>query len=153
MKDTTETPMVFRVWPNGDVIALMPTLPYAVGGYCCQSYEHVGQHGAADYTGVVRATKLATAAEYADLLAELTGRGYNVRPVKRAPKPISEPATAPEPVYIRHNYSGPNNAECAFCGQQLSPGDLAFKLADAIVCSRECATFHTQPRPVPTITA
>ena len=67
------TRVIFRKWSNGDVIALFPDID-AGGGYC-SSYEHIGQHGGADYALVVAATKPAT--EYADLLAELKGLGYD----------------------------------------------------------------------------
>ena len=71
-----ETPVIFREYHDGEVIALFPTLP---GGSCgqCQSYLHFGQHGAADYGHVVRTTGPAAADEYADLMAELVKVGYD----------------------------------------------------------------------------
>lgn len=71
--------VIFRIWPNGDVIALFPDIE--TGLFSCNSYEHVGQHGAADYRHVVERTKQATIAEYADLAVELTRIGYNLRVV------------------------------------------------------------------------
>lgn len=78
--------VVFRKWRNGDVIALWPDSLHRGGYGFVMSYEHIGQHGGADYHGVVAATKPATPEEYADLLAELSGPvGYEgLHVVKRA---------------------------------------------------------------------
>ena len=52
---------IFRRWKDsGDVIALFPAIPADIDGRYCLSYEHVGQHGAADFHGVVRRTLPAT---------------------------------------------------------------------------------------------
>jgi len=81
------TRAIFRVWKRtrdtrpgfvGSVIALLPDLPANASG-AITSYEHVGQHGAADYAGVMAETRPATPDEYARLLRELTQRGYQVR--------------------------------------------------------------------------
>lgn len=82
-----KTPVIFRKWPKsegGGVIALFPTIPADWAGRYCQSYEHVGQHGGADYHGVVRQTTPAKPDEYADLASELTGIGYDLVPYSRA---------------------------------------------------------------------
>jgi hypothetical protein len=77
--------VVFRRWKNtGDVIALFPELPADLGGDHCDSYEHVGQHGGADYHGVVQHTKPCSPDDAADLVAELRTIGYVLRPIKRA---------------------------------------------------------------------
>jgi len=77
--------VVFRQWRHsGDVIALFPELPADLGGDCCDSYEHCGQHGGADYHHVVRQTKPCSPDDAADLVAELRTIGYVLRPVKRA---------------------------------------------------------------------
>jgi len=70
---------VFRKWKTGDqgVIALFPDLPWNRQGQVT-SYEHIGQHGAADYPGVVRQTVPASRAEAASLRRELRGRGYRL---------------------------------------------------------------------------
>lgn len=79
-----KTTVVFRVWRKypHTVLALFPGLQV---GYdrtsireCCQSYEHIGQHGAANYVFCITRTKPATPAEYADLAAELRERGYEL---------------------------------------------------------------------------
>lgn len=68
---------IFRVYPDGEVIALFPQIAIRLDGYLCQSYMHVGQHGAANIDTVVVQTKLATKEEYKVLLAELEQIGYN----------------------------------------------------------------------------
>lgn len=74
---------IFRVYPDGEVVALFPQIAAQVGGYLCQSYMHIGQHGAADTAIVVRQTKLATKKEYQVLLGELEQIGYNPAVAKR----------------------------------------------------------------------
>ena len=77
--------VVFRKWRDGfGIIALFPEIPTDLYGYYCESYEHVGQHGGADYHGVVMNSRLATTEEYADLFEELTRIGYDLRPIRRA---------------------------------------------------------------------
>ncbi len=86
MKKEKLTSVVFRVWkkkPHG-VLALFPALAVDNQGYYCDSYEHVGQHGAADYQSCIEGTRPATISEAADLLAELRQIGYKLRVVKRA---------------------------------------------------------------------
>jgi hypothetical protein len=77
--------VVFRRWRDtGGLIALFPEVPADYGGLYCLSYEHVGQHGAADYHGVVSATRLVPQAETASLAAELLAIGYELHAVQRA---------------------------------------------------------------------
>ncbi len=87
MKKEKLTPVVFRVWnarPR-DVIALFPTLAADGVGFLCESYEHFGQHGPADYPNCIRKSKPATKKEAAPLLAELRRIGYDdLQVVKRA---------------------------------------------------------------------
>jgi hypothetical protein len=76
--------VVFRRWKDtGSIIALFPELPSDLYGQYCDAYEHVGQHGGADFHGVVQQTKPCSSEESADLAAELRTIGYNLRPVKR----------------------------------------------------------------------
>lgn len=70
------TPVVFRRFSDGEVVALFPALPGGQFGEC-QSYLHVGQHGAADYGHVIRTTGPAALTEYSDLQAELVQIGYD----------------------------------------------------------------------------
>ncbi len=79
------TPVVFRVWraKPGGVLALFPTVAH--NRDLCSSYEHVGQHGGADYTGCIRLTRPATPDEIRPLAAELTACGYRLQIVTRKP--------------------------------------------------------------------
>lgn len=78
------TVVVFRRWRSfgQTVIALFPE---DTDKGMCGSFEHVGQHGLADYTGVIRKTTPATPEEYADLKRELESAPYcyALRVVKR----------------------------------------------------------------------
>ena len=76
--------VVFRRWQNGDVIALFPELPSDLYGDYCDAYEHVGQHGGADYFGVIQKTTPCSSEQSADLATELRRIGYRLRPIKRA---------------------------------------------------------------------
>jgi hypothetical protein len=77
--------VVFRRWrDSGDVIALFPEIPADIFGVYCEGYEHIGQHGGADYHGVIQATVPVRHDEAADLAEELTRIGYNLRPMQRA---------------------------------------------------------------------
>ena len=80
MQPTKDKPVtvIFRRWKyyDGDVIALFPELPADVHGMQCMSFEHVGQHGSADYHEVMHNTEPATPEEYGGLRAELEDRGY-----------------------------------------------------------------------------
>lgn len=78
------TKVVFRKWKDGDIIALFPDDVNSHDG-TVTSYMHVGQHGAADYAGVIADTRPARENEYCDLLTELTAIGYtDLRVMKRA---------------------------------------------------------------------
>ena len=77
--------VVFRKWRDGfGTIALFPELPSDLYGRYCDSYEHVGQHGGADYHGVVMNTRPVKEEESVDLAEELTRIGYKLRAIKRA---------------------------------------------------------------------
>jgi hypothetical protein len=79
--------VVFRRWKDcGGIIALFPEVPADIFGDFCESYEHVGQHGGADYNGVIQNTVPVRADECADLREELTRIGYSLRPIRRASK-------------------------------------------------------------------
>lgn len=79
-----ETLVIFRKWPNGQIIALFPLIPSDVNGIYCLSYEHVGQHGGAD-TQLPNTTP-ALPSEYADLASELRRIGYKLRIGSRVPR-------------------------------------------------------------------
>lgn len=83
MKEKT----IFRIYPDGEVIALFPQIPADNRGNYCQSYMHVGQHGAADTYVVVQQTRLAKPKEYKALAKELREIGYKIEVAKKcAPK-------------------------------------------------------------------
>lgn len=78
--------VIFRVWrgEGGGVIALFPELiEYVRSGQHCTCYEHVGQHGTADYAGVISRTRPAKPKEYADLKRELEAAPYHYRLIVR----------------------------------------------------------------------
>jgi hypothetical protein len=95
-KDISEalglTVVVFRKWyrrcDGNGVIALFPLESDPKTGMV-QSFEHVGQHGAADYTSVLTRTRVAKPDEYADLLKELESTPYDywLDVKRRAPGP------------------------------------------------------------------
>jgi len=69
------TKVVFRKFKDGgDVIALFPDQEEYGGRVVC--YQIIGQHGSADYRGVMRSTRAAMRDEYLPLLRELTSLGY-----------------------------------------------------------------------------
>ncbi len=77
--------VVFRKWRDGfGTIALFPEIPADIHGIYCESYEHIGQHGGANYHGVIQQTVPVRPAEYADLAEELRIIGYELRPIKKA---------------------------------------------------------------------
>jgi len=68
---------IYRIYPDGEVIALFPQISASVGGGLCESYMHIGQHSGATPQLVINRTRLATPKEYAPLQAELERIGYN----------------------------------------------------------------------------
>jgi hypothetical protein len=83
--DKHKTKVIFRKFKDGDIIALFPELQADMSRGNCQSYQHVGQHGAASYD-LVNNTKPATKEECANLAAELTSIGYNLDVKRRINK-------------------------------------------------------------------
>ena len=73
------TKVVFRRYPDGQVIALFPDIPWSGRRGEITSYMHVGQHGAADYAGVIAMTRPAHEKEYRNPLSELRAIGYDDR--------------------------------------------------------------------------
>jgi hypothetical protein len=85
-QDQHKTAVIFRKWhakDGGQIIALFPEIPSGNYGYHVLSYEHIGQHGAADYNGVMARTVPATEEEYAALKRELEQLGYNLAVYQR----------------------------------------------------------------------
>ena len=82
---TPLTFVVFRRWRDtGTLIALFPDQPADYQGRFCDAYEHVGQHGGADYYGVIQVTSPVSAQDAAPLAGELERIGYRLKPIKRA---------------------------------------------------------------------
>jgi hypothetical protein len=82
-KDTEITKVVFRKWPDGTIDALFPELKWWGGSSDCTSYQHIGQHGPADYFHCISKTKLALPPEYKALKKELESIGYNLKVIKK----------------------------------------------------------------------
>jgi hypothetical protein len=72
-------PVIFRKWRKSDgggIIALFPQIPVSINCRFAQSYEHIGQHGAADPLIVGNKTTPAKLADYKELKKELESEGY-----------------------------------------------------------------------------
>ncbi len=77
--------VIFRRFPDGDIIALFPYLAAeCMNAWPCQSYMHVGQHGAAD-PRIIYDTRPAWPHEYAALKDELEQIGYRLDIRQRFP--------------------------------------------------------------------
>jgi len=74
-----KTKVIFRKFPDGEVIALFPELPGTNSVLDCLNYMHVGQHGSGKATldGTLKTCK------YEHLYKELTAIGYNLTVVSR----------------------------------------------------------------------
>lgn len=84
--DKEKTKVIFRQWKIGcEIIALFPEIATDIIGYHCQSYMHVGQHGAANPNVILKDTKPANLDDGAvkRLIKELIDRGYNLKVIKR----------------------------------------------------------------------
>ena len=85
-KDTHFTDIIFRVdtTPDfkGTVFALFPHEVTDQSG-SVTSYQHVGQHSAADFIHCIGFSRPATPAEYKDLLAEMEGLGYKIKVIEK----------------------------------------------------------------------
>ena len=83
-KEWEVTKVIFRKYRDGDIIALFPEIAGDMDWQNnCSSYMHVGQHGTANYKGVMSDTFPCKPQETINLCSELEGRGYNLRTMKR----------------------------------------------------------------------
>lgn len=82
MKTDTTTAVIFRRYPDDQIIALFPYI--AENRFYVLSYMHLGQHSGAYYPEVINSTKPATPEQYKPLADELTVIGYNLQVIKRA---------------------------------------------------------------------
>ena len=85
-KDKHKTDVVFRYdttkdW-KGTIFALLPHECADHQGNVT-TYQHVGQHSAADYLYCISKSRPATPAEYADLKKEMEGMGYNFNVIQK----------------------------------------------------------------------
>ena len=71
-----KTKVIFRKFPEGDVIALFPE-EKADNQYHCASYQHIGQHSPAS-VALCHQLEKATPPEFAPLKAELEQLGYDL---------------------------------------------------------------------------
>lgn len=72
------TIVVFRKFKDDkSIVALFPMELNYHDGYC-ESYQHVGQHGAADYKHCIAISTPAKPKEYAALYRELLSIGYTL---------------------------------------------------------------------------
>jgi hypothetical protein len=87
-----KTNVIFRKDRGGykDCFALFPELPADNHGRYCTSFQHVGQHCAADYQGCIANSNPAKPIEYADLQKELEQRGYELSIRQRATSQMHE---------------------------------------------------------------
>ena len=73
------TKVIFRMF-KGEALAMFPELLGDYSPSTCLSYAHMGQHGTAQACPLGRP---AAPAEYADLMRELQGLGYDLRIISR----------------------------------------------------------------------
>jgi hypothetical protein len=107
MTDDTPTPtkVIFRQFPEGDIIALFPEVVASPSPWECQSYQHLGQHGSAYPEDVISGTIPAPdSPELADLAAELTALGYRLDVRRRiTPQMRDVHAAAHRDIYRRQS--------------------------------------------------
>lgn len=99
-----KTRVIFRVFSDGEVIALFPHIDEGNGNIL--SYMHIGQHGGASPL-IVHDTKPATPEQYKELFAELQGIGYNLttgKRLSRRPKSYEEEKAAARNEAIEWQY-------------------------------------------------
>jgi len=85
-KDKHKTDIIFRCDKSGDFKGIVFALfPHEVEDYNgnVTSYQHIGQHCAADYKGGINDSRPATEEESRDLKKELESIGYNINVVKK----------------------------------------------------------------------
>ena len=94
-RNQDETVVIFRKWyrkqDGTGIIALFPGISERRDGSMVSSYEHTGQHGAADLAGVISRTRPAAPAEYAALQRELESAPYFYRLIIRKRTPGRQP--------------------------------------------------------------
>lgn len=75
-----ETKVIFRIYPDGDVVALFPEeASDSADWYNCTCYIHMGGHTGGDPMWIIENTRPTTPAEYASLKRELENYPYTYR--------------------------------------------------------------------------
>ncbi len=82
--------VLFRKYPEGDILAIFPEIPSDRWGDECMVYAHLGQHGGGDCQGMMQATKPAKPSEYKDLKRELERIGYALEVRERITRTMRE---------------------------------------------------------------
>jgi sucrose-6-phosphate hydrolase SacC (GH32 family) len=67
----------FRIWRN-ELIALFPDNFVDSNHIYCTSHQRIGQHSEANYKEIMKHSRPATKAEYAELKQELLAIGYKL---------------------------------------------------------------------------
>ncbi len=81
-KDKHKTPVIFRMFKDGDIIAIFPAQAGTNDVNTCGSYMHIGQHSACS-VDIASIARIAHVSEYRYLRKELEGLGYNLHIIKR----------------------------------------------------------------------
>jgi hypothetical protein len=94
-----KTVVTFRIFPDGDVIALFPGRPAGTPSHprLVSSYMRVGQHGGADFQVVTGRTRLARPVEFASLKRELESLGYDLIVKERISRRMLDAVDGREP--------------------------------------------------------
>ena len=74
---TMKTKVIFKRL-GGETVAVFPEIPGTYDPYSCLCYASMGQHSST-FAYLAGAWRRATEDQYADLHAELTQRGYEIR--------------------------------------------------------------------------
>ena len=69
--------VIFRKFPEGDIIALFPDMIENRDKHYINSYQHIGQHGSASVE-LITDLEIPTNKEIKDLKEELKSIGYNI---------------------------------------------------------------------------
>ena len=83
------TKVIFRTFPEKEVIAIFPEKPYNKNPELCMSYMKLGQHAAASIK-VVQDTRASTPSEIEPLRKELENIGYKLKICKKISPKMTE---------------------------------------------------------------
>jgi hypothetical protein len=76
-RDPNATRVIFRTYPDGDVVAILLDVPANPG--CVVCYQRIGQHAEGHYSRLIEDTRAATPEEFTSLRRELEGKPYEYR--------------------------------------------------------------------------